>query len=222
MTLWSEIINSDKDNVKERYFDVEVDCEVFYSGNLSEVKEVSFKYKSDGNKIDDLLLDAIITLRQITNACEIYLELDPKEVNYNLYNLLQSAVLAEFNIYIRKPNADEIGDFAKLSAELAKAHAKFDNYMRPLWPVTPIIRDMFRKEILKENAPNILVIGEQVVHSEMFNKVYENANNEDDYIKLASEKIREVVYKEVGGEAGFKQIAEQAAMINQKASLNNG
>jgi len=222
MTLWSEIINATEKEVQEKYSNVDIDCEVFYSANLFNVKEVSFNYKADGNKIDDRLLDAITALRQITHICEIYLELDPKEKNYNLPDLLQNALLAEFNIYIRKPLADEFDDFVRLSEELAKAHSKFDNYLRPLWPVTPIIRDLFRHEILKEKAPAQIVIGEQVVHLAKFNTVYENVTNETDFIKLASEKIRQVVYNEIGGEAGFKQIAQQAAIANQQAMANKG
>jgi len=216
MTLWSEIINSSKEDVKEKYYNVEIDCADYYSANLAKVKEVSFNYKSDGDKIDFALLDAITALRQLTVACEIYLEIDPKETKYNLYELLQSSILAEFNIYIRIPNEDEIDDFVRLSKELAETHAKFKNFMRPLWPVTPIIRDMFRKEILKDKAPNLMIIGEHVAHSAMFNKVYENLTNDVEYIKLANEEIKKVVYKEIGGEEGFKAIANQAAMMRQK------
>jgi hypothetical protein len=216
MTLWSEIINSSKEDVKEKYYNVEIDCNDFYSANLENVKEVSFNYKSDGNKIDNSLLDAIASLRQVTNECEIFVELDPKEKKYNLYELLKSSILAEFNIYVRKPKEEEIDDFVRLSEELAVTHAMFKTFLRPLWPVTPIIRDMFRKEILKENAPERMVIGEQVVHVDMFNNIYGEVKNTEEYIKLADEKIRGVVYKEVGGESGFRKIAQQAVTMSQK------
>ncbi len=221
MVLWSEIASLPAEKIEKKYYHVKPDGKIFYSDALYYMDLISFEFEAnEKGEMSENLMDVVVTCRQTKNNLDIFLEIpfDEKKIAYD--TLIKNAFLAEFNIAIIPPKNDSEKDWKKYYKtvdKFSKAHARITNFPHAVWPVTSIIRHLFRT-VITENPPTELIVGETVNNSELFKSIYGDARVDNEKYQEITEVVRENVYDVVGGEANFIQMAHNTvrAMEQQK------
>lgn len=219
MNLWSEIVDLPVDKIKNKYFGVKADGKKFYSKHLFYVDLISFQFDANekGEMADDLL-DAVVTCRQTKNSMRIFVEIpfDAKKIAYD--TMINNAFLAEFDIAITPPKSDSNKDwekYYKVIDKFSKSHARISNFQHAVWPITSVIRHLFRSAITK-TPPSELVVGETVDVAELFTHIYDGANVLDERYQEITEIVRVNVYDAIGGEGNFVKMAQDTVRAIQQ------
>lgn len=219
MNLWSEIINLPADKIEKQYFSVKADGKKFYSKYLFYVNLISFQFEANekGEMVNDLL-DAVVTCRQTKNSMRIFIEIpfDAKKIAYD--TIINNAFLAEFDIAIVPPKSDKNSDwekYYKVIDKFSKSHSRIANFTQAVWPITSVIRHLFRSTI-SDNPPTDLIVGETVDLADLFANIYDGANVADPRYQEVTEIVRTNVYDAIGGEGNFVKMAQNTLRVMEQ------